>query len=526
MATVRSPVAHGSDHRHVSPAAAGVRTSSRLRRRPGRARPASGRSSTTSDRDDAGHLLGRGSTSPATSSPSCWRPTKRYLAPTPPRWSTSTTPLPRSSTWSETLADGARRSSRHFGTNASYTARAVVATTPPRRPGRRGRQAPVHQPAPHPQHDGARSVVAPAVGMSTRSPSGRRPRSRTSSACSSRSPRDPGEQPPRRRAGRRRRLRRQAADQPQEILAVVLAKKTGRPIKVDRAAASTSSRPPRPRPDPGHRDRRDERRHDPGPQGRPARRHGRLPADHHPGHPLLGHSCSPGIYKMDAYDFTCPASCHDQTPTDAYRAPWRPEATIRHRGASSTSWRPTRHGPDGAAQKNWIKHESSPYDTIAGSHLRHTGNYEAATTARRALRVRRPAGRAERSSRVRRPGCSSASASRRSPDVRPRPRGPSARWGVRRGRLGTLHDPGPATGKIHRHLAARPGHETAWSQIASDIIGVPVDDIEVVRRHRSRAVRHGHLRLALAGRRRPGHQRWRASASSKARIIAAHQLSR
>ena len=49
------------------------------------------------------------------------------------------------------------------------------------------------------------------------------------------------------------------------------------------------------------------------------------------------------------------------------------------------------------------------------------------------------------------------------------------------------------------------GHETTFAQIVAARLGVPIDNVERrARRHRPRAVRHGHVRLALARGRRHG----------------------
>ena len=84
------------------------------------------------------------------------------------------------------------------------------------------------------------------------------------------------------------------------------------------------------------------------------------------------------------------------------------------------------------------------------------------------------------------------------------------------------------TGKIELITGTSPhgqGHETAWSQIASSILGVPVDDIEVVHGDTGRAPygmdTYGSRSLAVGG------QAIKKAAErlvEKARIIAAHQL--
>ena len=84
------------------------------------------------------------------------------------------------------------------------------------------------------------------------------------------------------------------------------------------------------------------------------------------------------------------------------------------------------------------------------------------------------------------------------------------------------------TGKVELVTGTSPhgqGHETAWSQIASDILGVPVEDIEVVHGDTGRAPygmdTYGSRSLAVGGQAilRAGER-----VVEKARLIAAHQL--
>ena len=62
------------------------------------------------------------------------------------------------------------------------------------------------------------------------------------------------------------------------------------------------------------------------------------------------------------------------------------------------------------------------------------------------------------------------------------------------------------TGKVEVVTGTSPhgqGHETAWSQIVADQLGVPFEDVEVLHGDTQVASRgHGHLRLAVAGGRR------------------------
>ena len=86
-----------------------------------------------------------------------------------------------------------------------------------------------------------------------------------------------------------------------------------------------------------------------------------------------------------------------------------------------------------------------------------------------------------------------------------------------------------ATGKVEVITGTSPhgqGHETAWSQIAADRLGVPVRGHRgAARRHRrSRPDGTGHLRVPLAGGRRRGHRPAADKVIEKAKVVAAHLL--
>ena len=69
------------------------------------------------------------------------------------------------------------------------------------------------------------------------------------------------------------------------------------------------------------------------------------------------------------------------------------------------------------------------------------------------------------------------------------------------------------------------GHETSWSQIVADGLGVDVDDVEVLHGDTiDHAARHGHLRLSLGQRRRRSGRTSLEKIKEKARTIAAHEL--
>ena len=247
-----------------------------------------------------------------------------------------------------------------------------------------------------------------------------------------------------------------------------------------------------------------------------------------PGTPLLGMFMYSGIYKMEALDFTCTGVYTTKTPTDAYRGAGRPEATYAIERIMDEVAFELGIEPLELRKKNWIKHEEFPYTQIAGLTY-DTGNYEAATE--RALELfGYDELRAEQAER--------------------RAAGGPVQLGIGISTFTEMCGLAPSrtlgalkyvaggwehctiralpTGKIELITGTSPhgqGHETAWSQIASDIIGVPVDDIEVVHgdtgrapygmdTYGSRSLAVGGQAIKLAGER----------LVEKARIIAAHQL--
>lgn len=247
-----------------------------------------------------------------------------------------------------------------------------------------------------------------------------------------------------------------------------------------------------------------------------------------PGVPLLGMFMYPGIYKMAAYDFTCTGVFTNTTPTDAYRGAGRPESNYAIERIMDELAAELNMEPMQLRQKNWITHEEFPYTTVAGLTY-DTGNYEAATA--RALELFDYDGlRAEQKQR--------------------RDAGDKVQLGIGISTFTEMCGLAPSrtlgalkyvaggwehctvrvlpTGKVEVVTGTSPhgqGHETAWSQIASSILGVPVEDIEVIHSDTGRAPygmdTYGSRSLAVGG------QAIKAASErvvEKARTIAAHQL--
>lgn len=247
-----------------------------------------------------------------------------------------------------------------------------------------------------------------------------------------------------------------------------------------------------------------------------------------PGIPLLGMFMYPAIYKMDAYDFQCTGVFTNTTPTDAYRGAGRPEATYAIERIVDELAAELDMDPMELREKNWIKHEEFPYSTVAGLTY-DTGNYEAATA--KALDL---FGMDEL----------------RAEQKRRRESGDPVQLGIGISTFTEMCGLAPSrtlgalkyvaggwehatirmlpTGKVELITGTSPhgqGHETAWSQIAASILGIGVDDIEVVHGDTGRAPygmdTYGSRSLAVGG------QAIKKAADNlveKARVIAAHQL--
>jgi len=202
-----------------------------------------------------------------------------------------------------------------------------------------------------------------------------------------------------------------------------------------------------------------------------------------PGVPLLGAFMFPAIYKMDAYSFKCTGVFTTKMPTDAYRGAGRPEATFAIERIMDELAAELGMDPLAIRERNWIKHEEFPYTTIA-TLTYDSGNYEAATARAREL-FRYDELRAEQRAR------------RESGDPVQLGIGISTfteMCGLAPSRvLGSLSYGAGGwehasvrmlpTGKVEvvtGSSAHGQGHETAWSQIVADKLGVPFEDVRVL----------------------------------------------
>ncbi|MGQ0717624.1 MAG: xanthine dehydrogenase family protein molybdopterin-binding subunit [Pseudonocardiales bacterium] len=202
-----------------------------------------------------------------------------------------------------------------------------------------------------------------------------------------------------------------------------------------------------------------------------------------PGIPMLGAFMYNSIYKIPAYHFACTNVFTTKVPTDAYRGAGRPEATFAIERMMDELAVELGIEPLELRERNWIKHEEFPYTTVS-TLTYDSGNYEAATARAKEL-FGYDALRAEQQRR------------REANDPVQLGIGISTfteMCGLAPSRvLGSLSY--GAGGWEHASIRMLPtgkvevvtgssahgqGHDTAWSQIVADQLGVAFEDVEVL----------------------------------------------
>jgi len=202
-----------------------------------------------------------------------------------------------------------------------------------------------------------------------------------------------------------------------------------------------------------------------------------------PGVPILGAFMYNAIYKIPAYRFVCEGIFTTKTPTDAYRGAGRPEATFAIERIMDELAAELGMDPLELRRKNWIKHEEFPFTTVAGLTY-DSGNYEAATD--RALELigwgelrAEQAQRRERDDPVQL-GLGISTFTEMCGLAPSRVLG-SLDYGAGGWENASIRM--LATGKVEvvtGSSAHGQGHETAFSQIVADKLGVPFEDVEVI----------------------------------------------
>jgi carbon-monoxide dehydrogenase large subunit len=247
-----------------------------------------------------------------------------------------------------------------------------------------------------------------------------------------------------------------------------------------------------------------------------------------PGTPLLGAFLYAGPYSAECYSVEFTGVFTNRTPTDAYRGAGRPEATYAIERIMDALARRVGKDPAEVRRMNFLPPFSEPTPTPGGLSF-DSGNYEAGLD--KALELADYDGlRKEQAAR------------RESKDVKQLGIGlstyiemcglapsqvlASVRYGAGGWDAATIRC--HPTGKVTVLSGATPhgqSHETTWSQIVADALGIPFDDIEILHgdtavvplgmdTYGSRSVSVGGVAIHYAAER----------VKEKARKIAAHEL--
>ncbi len=247
-----------------------------------------------------------------------------------------------------------------------------------------------------------------------------------------------------------------------------------------------------------------------------------------PGIPLLGAFLYCGVYDVPAFSFGCTGVFTNATPTDAYRGAGRPEATYAIERAMDSLAREVGVDPAELRNRNFIPSDAFPYTAVTGLTY-DSGDYDKGLQTCKAL--------------VGYDGLRSEQASRRSS-------GGTKHLGIGVSSYFEMCGLAPSrvlaslnysaggweaatvrilpTNKVQVVTGATPhgqGHETSWSMIVADRLGVAPEDVDVL--HSDTAISplgldtYGSRSLAVGG---VAITMACDKVIDKARRIAAHQM--
>ncbi len=249
-----------------------------------------------------------------------------------------------------------------------------------------------------------------------------------------------------------------------------------------------------------------------------------------PGVPLLGSFLYTGVYDVPAFGFTCDGYFTNLTPTDAYRGAGRPEASYAIERAMDLLAAEVGVGPDEIRRRNYLA-GGGPFENLetASTLVFDSGHYAPNLDAalemagydelRAEQQRRRDAGE---SKHLGIGMCTYVEICGLAPS--------RALAGLNYGAGGWEHAVVRflPTGKVEVVTGSTPhgqGHETAWSQIVADKLGIDPDDVTVLHSdtaisplgldtYGSRSLAVGGVAVAMAC----------DKVIDKAKLIAAHQL--
>ena len=247
-----------------------------------------------------------------------------------------------------------------------------------------------------------------------------------------------------------------------------------------------------------------------------------------PGIPLLGAFLYHGVYDVPAYSFTCRSVFTTMTPTDAYRGAGRPEATYAIERAMDALARKVGVDPAELRRRNFIPADAFPYNSAPGLTF-DSGNYDGALekaldivgyeTLRKEQQTRRESGARTHLGIGLSSYCEMCG-------LAPSRVLAALKYGAGGWEAASVQL--LPTGKVQVVTGTSPhgqSHETCWSQIVADRIGVSPDDVDVL--HSDTAISplgmdtYGSRSLAVGG---TAVAMATDKVIDKARTIAAHQL--
>jgi carbon-monoxide dehydrogenase large subunit len=211
------------------------------------------------------------------------------------------------------------------------------------------------------------------------------------------------------------------------------------------------------------------------------------------GVPVLGAWMYNAIYKFRAYQFNCTNYYTNKPWVDAYRGAGRPEATYAIERLMTELAAEVGVDPLEIREKNWITHEEFPFASVAGMTY-DSGNYEAATAKAKELfgydELRAEQQRRRESGDPVQLGIGVSTFTEMCGLAPSRVLG-ALSYGAGGWESASIRM--LSTGTVEVVTGTSPhgqGHETAWSQIVADRLGVPFEDIEVL---------HGDTQVAPRG---------------------------
>ena len=203
-----------------------------------------------------------------------------------------------------------------------------------------------------------------------------------------------------------------------------------------------------------------------------------------PGIPILGAFLYAGVYDLPAaYDFSCTGVFTTMTPTDAYRGAGRPEATYAIERAMDTLAAKMGIDPVELRRRNFIRKEQFPYTAFSGL-VYDSGDHDGAATKALALADYDGVRARQKTQNV--PGAAKRLGIGVSTYFEMCGLAPSrvlaslnyVAGGWEAATVRVL-----PTSKIQVVIGTSPhgqGHETAWSMIAAEKMGVSPDDIDIL----------------------------------------------